>query len=446
MKIEIRILSGALANTVQTYEPSPISVGRGPEAGLRLHPTLDLSVSVRHAILYPDGGRWWVRDLQSQNGTYHNGRRLDKPARVSGGDRITFGRDGPEVEVIVLEVGAARAAHAFLGGKSRRARRRAWMLPGAVVVIAVLVGIISVLAAVRQRELARWDEERAALLSRLDSVLVAGDVTLRSLEGEREGLAVALRAAQDELRGSRAELERALSVGDRARVEDLRRELQARTAAVERQQLAASLDFAAIERANRRAVAMVYVETGAGDVLTATAFAVRADGVLLTSGHVVGEEVGPQGPGRIGVQFSDSEQVFPARLLAVDSGQDLALLAAQNIVGEVPVVRELNRQADTLGSGAPVAVIGFPLGGVRQGSGGADLAARPLVSSGVIAAWHPDRVEIQGYGAAGASGSPVFDADGRVVAILFGGIERPDGRRILGVPARAALRLMEEIP
>ena len=54
------------------------------------------SVSNHHARFLERDGRAFVRDLQSTNGTWLNGRRLQvKTAEpLSEGDEITFGRNG----------------------------------------------------------------------------------------------------------------------------------------------------------------------------------------------------------------------------------------------------------------------------------------------------------------------------------------------------------------
>jgi hypothetical protein len=57
-----------------------------------------------------------------------------------------------------------------------------------------------------------------------------------------------------------------------------------------------------------------------------------------------------------------------------------------------------------------------------------------------------DRFEIHGYGAAGASGSPIFDGNGEVVAVLYGGRRDAGGAQVLyGVPSHVAARLLEAI-
>ena len=54
-------------------------------------PLTDQSVSRRHAELTPDGDRWWLRDLESANGTWVNGRRVDGRVELRQGDEVTCG-------------------------------------------------------------------------------------------------------------------------------------------------------------------------------------------------------------------------------------------------------------------------------------------------------------------------------------------------------------------
>jgi len=65
----------------------PQLLGRSSEA----LPITDQSVSRRQAELTPDGGRWWVRDLESANGTLLNGSAIDGRVELRHGDEIRCG-------------------------------------------------------------------------------------------------------------------------------------------------------------------------------------------------------------------------------------------------------------------------------------------------------------------------------------------------------------------
>jgi signal transduction histidine kinase/pSer/pThr/pTyr-binding forkhead associated (FHA) protein len=67
----------------------PQLIGRSSEA----LPLTDNTVSRRHAELTPDDppGVWWIRDLQSQNGSYVNGVRISERTRLKPGDQIRTG-------------------------------------------------------------------------------------------------------------------------------------------------------------------------------------------------------------------------------------------------------------------------------------------------------------------------------------------------------------------
>lgn len=65
----------------------PQLLGRSSEA----LPLDDQAVSRRHAELTPDHGEWWVRDLDSQNGTLVNGKVIRDRVRLRTGDTITVG-------------------------------------------------------------------------------------------------------------------------------------------------------------------------------------------------------------------------------------------------------------------------------------------------------------------------------------------------------------------
>ncbi len=65
----------------------PQLIGRSSEA----LPLDDTTISRRHAELTPDAGAWYIRDLESQNGTYVNGTRIRDRTRLRPGDQIRTG-------------------------------------------------------------------------------------------------------------------------------------------------------------------------------------------------------------------------------------------------------------------------------------------------------------------------------------------------------------------
>lgn len=72
---------------MKTSEGSPLLLGRSsPDL-----PLTDYTVSRRHAELRPSGRGWMLDDLRSANGTYINGKRLERPVRLKHGDQIRLG-------------------------------------------------------------------------------------------------------------------------------------------------------------------------------------------------------------------------------------------------------------------------------------------------------------------------------------------------------------------
>lgn len=51
----------------------------------------DPFVSGTHAEVDRQGGIWRLRDLESKNGTFHNGSRINRPVVLARGDRIQIG-------------------------------------------------------------------------------------------------------------------------------------------------------------------------------------------------------------------------------------------------------------------------------------------------------------------------------------------------------------------
>lgn len=442
--MHIRILRGANAGKVYGFDVDSIRVGRDAVAELHFDPIHDLDVSARHAVLFRTADGWFVRDMGSTNGTWLNGERVASDTRLTDGDALEFGVKGPRVDVWLTSGPPADSRTEIL---RTRVRRQSRTLRITFVAAGVAIGLLSLsllrISRASRNQRIDADRERTALLATIDSQLVASQAALASLRGEMDSLATALRQSEAQVRLSRNALER-VPPNDKS-ADELRRQLRSASEALARQQLAASIDFTTIERANRPAAALVFVEAEDGQVATATAFAVRRDGLLLTVRHVLTGPDNSRRPQRVAIQFSDSEQFFPARIEAIADDADLALLRVENVLGDVPIVARFGEDDARLVAGQPVAVIGFALGGETEFGRVGQAVALPLTTAGVTLSSSEARIELQGWGAAGASGSPVFDADGRVVGVLIGARSGAREQTLIAVPAEAAARLLQRL-
>lgn len=453
----IEVHEGSTAGAVHRLGAEPVTIGRHGDAELQLDPERDLSVSGHHAVLIPVGGGWTIRDLASTNGTWVNDAPIEADRALADGDRIRLGPGGP---LLVFHTGSWPAGTVGTATAAGRGTPKRHFPRLAVVVSLVSLIMLSSVFYLAGRLSTRrdWERERATLKARMDSILSVAQTRVADLRARNDsleqnssanveslqlrvsGLLQALQQSEGEVRSLRTSLEAARDGGfDDSVVTNLRQRLQTVSVALERQQLAAALDFKTIESVTRRGTAQIYVEIG-NQVVTGTAFGVSSSGILMTSRHVV---VGPDGsahPKRIGVQFADSKQVWPAHLLRVSRTADLALVQVERLEGAIPTVLGFNARTDTLTAGLPVAMMGFPLGGrPPEGSAG---VIRPLLTAGVLSGSRGDLLEVQGYGERGGSGSPVLDGDGKVVGILVGGTESDTGRTLFAVPASDALRLL----
>jgi len=445
----LTVLSGATAGRWLDLAGREVTVGRSPEVDLQFDPYSDLRVSGTHAALFPHGDGWAIRDLGSRNGTLVNGQKLTGPVLLAHGDRIQFGEEGPLAEFYLagFEVRPPSAypppSPSSQAAPPRRGRWIAVAVAGLLVVALVAVGLF---ARHSWSEGQRYREMVEAMQERIDSILAESEATADALEGRIEGLHGALQDSRTHLERAGRDLAQAQATGNTSEIAALRVQVQEAQAALVRQQLAANLDFEAIEDANRSAVVKVYVDFG-GEVITATAFAVREDATLLTNRHVVLGPGGDRTPRRLAVQFADSRQVWPARLLATSDVDDLAVLKADNIMGRVPTILGFNTRPDTVQAGQGVAVIGFPLGGADLAAGeGSGTVARTTLTAGVVSAVREGRMEVNGYGVEGSSGSPIFDGDGKLVGVLYGGRMVDGERTLFAVAVDRVMAFLRQVP
>ncbi len=71
-------------------------------------------VSRKHAEFRWENGQWFLCDLNSTYGTYHNDQRISQPRPIAVGDIVQFGTQGPTLRVVWFEVTPASYASAPL--------------------------------------------------------------------------------------------------------------------------------------------------------------------------------------------------------------------------------------------------------------------------------------------------------------------------------------------
>src|SRR3954470_15699065 len=85
---KIRIVNGPYRGREKSLSEKSLTIGRDAEAGIQI---LDRSASRFHAEIFPVGGMFFVRDLDSKNGTYVNDDRLGDEELLREGDVIKIG-------------------------------------------------------------------------------------------------------------------------------------------------------------------------------------------------------------------------------------------------------------------------------------------------------------------------------------------------------------------
>jgi pSer/pThr/pTyr-binding forkhead associated (FHA) protein len=84
----LKIEQGPDTGSSWTAVRPDITIGRDAACDV---PLQDERASHHHAQLWQEGEHWWVKDLNSTNGTWVNGKRLTGPYRLQTGDQLRLG-------------------------------------------------------------------------------------------------------------------------------------------------------------------------------------------------------------------------------------------------------------------------------------------------------------------------------------------------------------------
>jgi S1-C subfamily serine protease len=426
MRIVLHVLTGAKSGHTARFDGrrmQRLRIGRHPASDFQFDPTKDRDVSGRHAEIIGSGNgtRFTIRDAGSTNGTWVNGDRLERDHVLADGDVIAFGASGPRMEFHV-----DRRFH--------WTRRRVWMTVGGAAGFAagIIVAYSATHRAARKRESAL-----DALLRKSDSVNQVLSASVRDVSSRASGLDSALSAAQHESEGLRTRLaaEQRGSAQAAADVAQLKH-------SESREKLLATasrVDYAKIARSKGPAVVLIAVEMPDGHAFTGTGFSVSTAGLVVTNRHLVRADDGTAAQ-RMLLIFSDTKRWVPAHVVKVSADADLAFLQIDE-TGAYPAIAPPPASAKPPGVGSPAAIIGYPLGidTPMEGSG-MQITARSTLVAGTLSKVLDDVIQMDSFAGEGSSGSPVFDADGNVIGVVYGGARESAGRIVYAVPATVLAR------
>lgn len=449
MSIELRVTSGARAGVREAFDKSVIAIGRHPMCDLRLDTERDLDVSARHAEIRVVNGVAMLRDVGSSNGTSVNGQPLVGERALFDGDVIQLGGvHGAAVEFRTVDTPAPTAAPAPTlpsrspAPTSRRdttariaeaVQEHTGRLRRTVIIFTVAVVVVMAALVWTARRNAQADR---ATIEQLLTQLQQQNEAIAQLNGSRG--AAGLTDEVQRIRHERDSLLAALRAGgDRQAISGRMAEL------TQRQDAAGSVsrvDYERIADLNSRAVAFIVVQFASG-AEGGSGFGVTKDGIIVTNRHVV-QENGVVAE-KIAVQYDGTKQWLPAHVMKMSTTDDLAFLKV-DAPGTYPVVQGV-ASSGGMKAGAPVAVVGFPLGNATAGMGGAidTMTARASLAAGFVSKSVPDILQVDAYVAHGSSGSPVFNQRGMVVGVVYGGPTEAAGRIVYCVPSE---RLIAQLP
>lgn len=456
MPIELRIQSGARAGASQSFDKSVIAVGRHPMSDLRFDANKDLDVSARHGEIRVVEGQYTIHDARSTNGTFVNGNRVPPGGflPLADNDVISFGADGPAVSVRVTGVKAPppppktvpslevmARPNVSAEPKRRRTservalavRQQTRILRIAVITIAVAGGGLAAgIFYKSSHEAAERDTKIRELVAANEQInqelqtRLQGDTALtNSLQRHNDSLARAVRDARGAAQAAAASLEL-------RRSHDLQRKF-------------ADMGLPAVREANDAAIALISADIDS-QPFEATGFSVNATGLIVTNRHVVTDSAGNHAS-KIAVKFANTRTWRRAHLVKIsdDPTTDLALIQVDDGGAKYPSVHAISNGVDTP-VGSSIATIGYPMGtDLPMEGSGSDGAAKTSLTIGTVSKSVPGLLQIDAFASHGSSGSPVFDAHGHVIGVVWGGPKDGGGRIVFAVPSDEIKDLLRSV-
>jgi S1-C subfamily serine protease len=177
-----------------------------------------------------------------------------------------------------------------------------------------------------------------------------------------------------------------------------------------------------VAQANQAGVGLVTAYFGA-DLFDGSGFVLTASGYFVTNRHVVTED--GQSADSLFITMADQRFMIRSDMVALGpaTGPDLAMLKIRNYAG--PHIDRVDWTGERARQGEPAALIGFPAG--LAAALDRSQTVRTSMSAGVFSKVTPELIQFDGFTVGGSSGSPIFNADGEVVAVHRAGLREAAG-------------------
>lgn len=219
MSVFLKHVEGSKIGEVESFDKDQIRIGRQPDNDLKFDPQKDASVSGYHAEIYQEGDEFFVKDLQSRNGTFLNSRKIVEPVCLKEGDILQFSARGPKI-VFSSKNPALEGGTAVFQPEDSTGVSAAEEKPGTSLIRASLVPVavgslllVALVGAGYYLGLSWW----ALLLAAALAVLLAGGGYLGWRYWKRR------KALREQQEGAHQEREASLGRGDNDNLQDLRR-------------------------------------------------------------------------------------------------------------------------------------------------------------------------------------------------------------------------------